>query len=382
MGTSIYTRVSGQQPYYLPGAVAAIIGALAALGAPASAQDLTDARRVAVAERLHESTVSIHFGRAVGSGFVVGNGHWVVTNAHVARQRRVRVRFNGGETRLGRVIARRRSHDLAVIRIDGEVPVPPLPLGDSDDVKVGQTVLAFGSPFGLDGTLTQGIVSARRTMGSVKDLIQTDAAVNPGNSGGPLVDARGRVIGVNTAILSRSGGSQGIGFAIPSNDVRSFLEQVRAHLKRNGTPGRAERKDSRAEDRPCCAKTPSPCCERESEAQSGSAWLGMFGDDFRSSRVRGVRVRKVVPGGPAERAGLRGLADPPPAYIRRLGVPWTGHIVVALDGRPVRSLRELRARLDGRSPGERTRVVFTVGTGAMKGEAVVTLARPPSRQKR
>lgn len=207
-------------------ALSAAAASSAALPAPAKAQELTDARRVRVARRLERSTVRVRSGRSTGSGFVVGPERWVVTNAHVLRSPRVRIRFAEGEVRPGRLAALDRPHDLAVIHVRGEVPAPALPLADSDGVRVGQTVLAFGSPFGLQGTLTQGIVSARRTWRRIPNVIQTDASINPGSSGGPLVDARGRVVGVNTAILSRSGGNHGISFAVPSNALREVLARA------------------------------------------------------------------------------------------------------------------------------------------------------------
>src|SRR5690606_6356438 len=159
---------------------------------------------------------------------------------------------------------------------------------------VGQTVLAFGSPFGLEGTLTQGIISALRDVppgsalggGAVRRLIQTDAPINPGNSGGPLVSSRGDVIGVNTAILSRTGGSHGIGFAVPSSHVRALLEDLR----------RRQREVARAP-------------RRGPEPRHGQAYLGIVGDDFRGRGVSGVRIREVVPGSPAEVAGLAGSSD-------------------------------------------------------------------------
>jgi S1-C subfamily serine protease len=354
--STIYTHVNRGQPYHLLGAL--IVAFSAAPPAPGTAQDLTDARRVTVARALRASTVSIHAGAAGGSGFVVGDERWIVSNAHVAQGARVRLRFGDGTERPGRVIARNTQLDLAVIQAEGQVPVPALELGDSDALEVGETVLAFGSPFGLDGTLTQGIVSARRDLGPVEGVIQTDAAVNPGNSGGPLVNTRGQVVGVNTAILSRTGGSHGIGFAIPSTYVQAFLGRLREQIARGGaSPASA-------------AATP--------EGDTGAVWLGILADDFRARGVQGVRVQRVVPGGPAHRAGLRGSADSPPSYVRRRGMPWTGHIILAVDGKPVRSLQELRKRLSGRSPGDRAKVRVTVGPGVVEGETVVRLAARPS----
>jgi serine protease Do len=352
------------QPYHLLGVLT--LAFWTGLATPGATQDLTDARRVAVARQLRTSTVAVHAGASGGSGFVVGEERWIVTNAHVAQRARVRLRFGEEVEMRGRLLARDPRIDLALIEASGRVPVPPLPLGDSDALEVGETVLAFGSPFGLDGTLTQGIVSARRDLGPLEGVIQTDAAVNPGNSGGPLVNTRGEVVGVNTAILSRTGGSHGIGFAIPSTYVLAFLEQVREELaRRKAQPA--------ADSHPSGASAPPPKATGE-----GGPWLGILADDFAARGVRGVRIQRVLPGGPAHRAGLRGVADPAPGYARRLGIPWTGHIIVAIDGKPVRNLAELRRRLAPSKPGERVKVRATVGPGVVDGETVVELAeRPP-----
>jgi putative serine protease PepD len=213
---------------------AAVLGitalALGLVAESAAAQGLREERRIAVAERLERSTVVVEAGGSRGSGFVTGPERHVITNAHLARHARcgrLEVRFASGPERPARIVHLDRRRDLAVLDVRGEVPAPPLPLGDSDAVQVGQTVLAFGSPFGLDGTLTQGIVSARRDHGGIEDLIQTDAPVNPGNSGGPLVDAKGRLVGVNTAIVPSGSGNHGIAFAVPSSAVRHVLAETR-----------------------------------------------------------------------------------------------------------------------------------------------------------
>jgi S1-C subfamily serine protease len=301
----------------------------------------------------------------------------VVTNAHVASGARftgrLKVRFSDGTERPARLLAYDPHHDLAVARIEGEVPVPPLPLGDSDAVKVGQTVLAFGSPFGLDGTLTQGIVSARRDLaaigsGQVRGVIQTDAPINPGNSGGPLVNARGEVVGVNTAILSRGGGSNGIGFAVPVGYVRELLAEVKREQARRA----ARRRD--AESRPPVAPDAAPARE--------APWLGVQGANFRGLGYHGVRVSRVVPGSPAAEAGLLGAGDRPPSFIRQLGIPWTGHIILAIDSRPVRSMRELQAVLADHVPGDDAVVTVTVGPGIVTGETVVKLAPRPERYRK
>lgn len=357
----------------------AVAMGVAGLGwvAPARAQELTEARRIAVARRLQESTVSVIAGPSSGTGFVAGDERWIVTNSHVIRpgRGRVEVHFSSGTTRRAEVLLDSPSHDLAVLAIRGEVPARPLTLADSDAVAVGQAVLAFGSPFGLEGTLTQGIVSAVRDVprgsrlggGAVRRLIQTDAPINPGNSGGPLVNSAGHVVGVNTAILSRTGGSHGIGFAVPSNHVRALLVEVRTRERRAAAPGRTP--SQRAE---------APPTEPQPTRRAGAGtFLGIVGDDFRGGGVRGVRIQQVVPGSPAATAGLAGSTDPPPVAIREMGVPWTGHIIVAVDGHPTRSMRELQLRLATHRPGDRTVLTVTVGPDVLNGQAVVTLGRRP-----
>lgn len=361
--------------------------AIALLGvtASASAQDLTEARRVEVARNLQRSAVVVACGPSTGSGFVTADERWVITNAHVVqgfRRYGARVRFGDRSSAPAQVVAFDQERDLAILEVDGEVPAPGLPLGDSDAVEVGQTVLAFGSPFGLEGTLTQGIVSARREVpapggGGTRRLIQTDAPINPGNSGGPLVSSRGEVIGVNSAILSRSGGSHGIGFAVPANEVRDLLRRLREH-RAHAEPAPAAR--SREPVGPQQARAPPPAPEGDAprDPPLGPVWLGIYGDDFRGRGFAGVRVQQVVPGGPAATAGLLGAGDPAPPFVRRMGIQWTGHIILAVDGHPVRSMQELTGLLSRRRPGDRSTVFVTVGPGVVSGEAQVELSAPPS----
>jgi S1-C subfamily serine protease len=347
---------------------------------PLRAQDVTETRRIEVARRLQESTVSVSDGSSSGSGFVVGSERWILTNAHVAQGARfgggLMVHFSSGTQATARVLSFDPSHDLAVLEVQGTVPARPLELGDSDAVQVGQAVLAFGSPFGLDGTLTQGIVSARRDLpsmgGQVHGLIQTDATINPGNSGGPLVNARGEVIGVNTAILSRSGGSQGIGFAVPASYIRELLTAVRAEVAAGTARGRAAPPGEQA----AAGAVQSPAEARG--GVRGSVWLGILGDDFSEGGFSGVRVQQVVPGSPAQAAGLIGATDPAPNYVRQLGIPWTGHIILGVDGQPVRSMQELTTLLMTRQPGQNATLSVTVGPGALSGETTVKLAAPPA----
>lgn len=213
---------------------------------------------------------------SLGSGVIVTNEGHIITNNHVVDQvDEIEVQLSDGQTRKARLVGADAQVDLAVLKID-DSSVKPLKLADSDTVQAGDFVLAIGNPFGFEETVTDGIVSSkgRPNRGDAfGDLLQTNAAINPGNSGGPLINLRGEVIGINTAIISRSGGSQGIGFAIPSNTVRSALESL---LKQ----GRIIR-----------------------------GYLGIQGRVDRGSQApaddEGVVVDEVVPGSPAAEAKLQ-----------------------------------------------------------------------------
>jgi 2-alkenal reductase len=250
--------------------------------------------------------------QGAGSGFVWDKVGHIVTNFHVIEgARNVYVQLSAGEPIPARVIGGARQYDIAVVKLSDVPPgLRPLPVGTSKDIQVGQAAYAIGNPFGLQRTLTSGIVSAleRRlpTAGGreVRGVIQTDAAVNPGNSGGPLLDSSGRLIGVNTAILSESGSSAGIGFAIPVDLVARVVPDIIRH-------GRAPRPG-----------------------------LGIVAADERVASqlgIRGVVVLGVQRGSSAERAGLkpfeRGSAEP-------------GDIIVAANGKETPTLADLAAVLD------------------------------------
>src|SRR4051812_22169986 len=166
---------------------------------------------------------------SLGSGVIVTNEGHIITNNHVVDQvDDIEVQLSDGQTRKARLVGADAQVDLAVLKID-DPNVKPLKLADSDTVQAGDFVLAIGNPFGFEETVTDGIISSKgrpNRSDAFGDLLQTNAAINPGNSGGPLINLRGEVIGINTAIISRSGGSQGIGFAIPSNTVRTALESL------------------------------------------------------------------------------------------------------------------------------------------------------------
>ena len=166
---------------------------------------------------------------SLGSGVIVSSEGHIITNNHVVDQvDEIEIQMHDGKTKKARLIGGDAQVDLAVLKID-DPGVKPLPFGDSDAVQAGDFVLAIGNPFGFEETVTDGIISSKGRPNRVDgfgDFLQTNAAINPGNSGGPLINVRGEVIGINTAIISRSGGSQGIGFAIPSNSVKNALESL------------------------------------------------------------------------------------------------------------------------------------------------------------
>lgn len=255
---------------------------------------------------------------AVGSGFVYDRDGHVVTNQHVVDGGgSITVLFSDGSRYPATVVGTDRSTDLAVLRVDApESKLRPLALGDSDAVEVGDAVVAMGSPFGLEGSVTSGIVSAlQRQMTApngftINDSIQTDAAINHGNSGGPLLDVRGRVIGVNAQIESDSGGNDGVGFAIPSNTVRSIVTQI-------VDGGRAEH-----------------------------AYLGVT----LVATSEGVAISEVRSGTPAEKAGLRAATGT--RLVDGEEVPTGGDVIVAFEGTPVASEAELQSAVDAKSPGD------------------------------
>jgi len=268
--------------------------------------------------------------RGTGSGFIWDERGHVVTNAHViAGAASAKVRLADGRAFDAVLVGASPAHDLAVLRISvSSDPPRPLPLGTSHDLRVGQSVFAIGNPFGLDWTLTTGIVSAldrelpAEGGGIIERLIQTDAAINPGNSGGPLLDSAGRLIGVNTAIYSPSGGFAGIGFAVPVDTVNRVVPRLIAQ-------GRYIR----------------PVLGIRVEEQLNAALAARFG-------VEGVYVLEVERGSPADRAGIR------PARVQRDGSVMPGDVIVSISGRPLKRVAELLAGLDQHLPGETVPVVL------------------------
>src|SRR5215468_1269762 len=167
--------------------------------------------------------------RAMGSGFIINSNGYIVTNNHVVDgATKISVKLSDGRELSGKVVGRDPKTDLALLKVDA-TGLPTIALGDSSELKVGEPVMAIGNPFGLEQTVTTGIVSATGRVigqGPYDDFIQTDASINPGNSGGPLINARGQAVGINAAIFSQSGGSVGIGFAIPCNQAKTVVTQL------------------------------------------------------------------------------------------------------------------------------------------------------------
>lgn len=276
---------------------------------------------------------------ARGSGFIIDADGTIVTNNHVVQgAEKVSVTLSDGSELPAKVVGRDARTDLAVIKVDAGRQLPSLNLGDSDQVKPGQWVLAVGNPFGLGGTVTAGIVSARgRDIGAgpYDSFLQVDAAINQGNSGGPLFTQDGRVVGVNTAILSPTGGSVGIGFAIPSNLVRQVSEQLR-------TAGHVTRGFLGVETQPV---TPSI-----------APGLGLPLD------AKGALVAAVSPDSPAAKAGLQ-----------------PGDVLTAVDGRGVGNPRELAQAVADHKPGDKAGI-SVMRDGAVRVMTVTLMAMPDERQ--
>src|SRR5689334_10317582 len=172
--------------------------------------------------------------KSLGSGFIINQAGFILTNDHVIEDAdRIVVTLTDGRNYTAKVVGRDTKTDVALLKISAASPLPIAPLGDSSHLKVGQWVMAIGNPFGFDHSVTAGIISAKTRFipGSYSDFIQTDASINPGNSGGPLIDLSGAVVGVNSAIYTRTGSSMGIGFAVPINLVKAELPELRAHGK-------------------------------------------------------------------------------------------------------------------------------------------------------
>ncbi len=259
--------------------------------------------------------------QGTGSGVIVSAGGYILTNAHVVRDAdELTVTLSDKKDYKAKVVGTDDKTDIAVLKIEAK-DLMPAPLGDSDSVRIGEWVLAVGSPFGLDQTVTQGIISAtgRANVGisDYEDFIQTDAAINPGNSGGPLVNLRGEVVGINTAIVSGSGGSVGIGFAVPVNMAKSVMDA----LIKNGK------------------------VERGYLGVSIQNLTEELARSFGYDSTKGVLIGDVTSGSPADKAGLK-----------------SGDIITELNGKAMDDMNHLRNTVAATPPGTEVKLeVFRDG---------------------
>jgi len=263
----------------------------------------------------HGGSPKAHKQHSLGSGFVISADGYIVTNNHVVEGAdEVKVQFRNNEKPLpAKIIGRDKETDLALLKIDGKSNLPFLEFGDSGKMKVGAWVLAIGNPFGLENTVTLGIVSAKGRVigaGPFDNFIQTDASINPGNSGGPLIDLDGKVIGINTAIVASG---QGIGFAIPSNMARDVIAQLR---------------EGKTVKRGWIGVTIQDIDENTAKA------LGM-------ANTKGALVTSVLDGEPASKAGIK-----------------TGDVITAVGGEPVEDSNQLLRRVAAIKPGESTQLTL------------------------
>jgi putative serine protease PepD len=357
VGAALYAAAGdGGTTTVTVGAATTSAGAVSATVAQSSIAEIAARAETSVVQIVVTTTTASDDGffqpqtqQAQGSGFVYDSQGHIVTNAHVVEgAAAVKVLFADGSTYAAKVVGTDANSDIAVIRIEAPASqLDPLALGDSSKIRVGDEVVAAGSPFGLASTITSGIVSAlNREITSpdntpIEGAIQTDAAINHGNSGGPLFDTQGHVIGVNSQIESDSGGNDGVGFAVPSNTVASIASQLIA----SGTAQHAQ------------LGVTVVTVPAQAAAKLGTA--------------AGVAVGTVSTGSAADTSGLK-----PSTGVRTLdgtAYPTGGDVVVAIDGVTVTTSEQLRGIIDGHRPGDR--VTLTVSRGGKTRTVSVRLGR-------
>lgn len=293
-------------------------------------------------------------GEATGSGFVIDRQGTIITNAHVVDgASKVTVQFQDDKTLEAKILGRDRSTDLAVLKVDPKgLDLKPLELGSAKDVEVGDPVVAIGNPFGLDRTLTTGVVSAKQRQipglvsgFRISDVIQTDAAINPGNSGGPLIDATGKVIGINTQIATdgTTSGNVGIGFAVPIDTARKLLPDLKKGSVETGYLGITTR-----------------------PVDASLKGLNLPVD-------KGALVVSVAGGSPAARAGIK--AGEIPAQIAGEAISLGGDIIIAVDGNDIEDSEELSSQIGGKRKGDEVRITY-LRDGKRKTVRVKLAARP------
>ncbi|HEV3112240.1 MAG TPA: DegQ family serine endoprotease [Candidatus Binataceae bacterium] len=277
--------------------------------------------------------------KSLGSGFIINKAGYILTNDHVVENAdKIVVSLADGRNYKAKLIGHDSKTDVALLKIDARGALPAAPLGDSRDLRVGQWVMAIGNPFGFDHSVTAGIISAKTRFipGSYGDYIQTDASINPGNSGGPLIDLQGAVIGVNSAIYTRTGSSMGIGFAIPIDLVKEEIQELR-------TQGKVTR-----------------------------GWLGVYiqkvtpalSDSLGLEEPRGALVAQVLKDSPAMGAGLK-----------------RGDVIVAYDNRPIKESQELPLMVGETPVGRKVMVKFIRGRATRQVAVTITPSREEEIQK-
>jgi putative serine protease PepD len=295
-------------------------------------------------------------GEATGSGFVIDKTGTILTNAHVVNgATKVSVQFENKQSVQAKVLGKDESTDLALLQVDPEgLKLAPLTLGTSRTVQVGDPAIAIGNPFGLERTLTTGVISAvKRTIQApnsfeIDDVLQTDAPINPGNSGGPLIDATGKVIGINSQIATGNGGngSVGIGFAVPIDTAKQIIPD----LKQSGR------------------------VDRGYLGIGAAITVDKTLTDLNLPTDHGALVQQVVPGGPADKAGIRG--GNVSATLDNHPIQLGGDIIVKIAGKDIRTRDDLQTAIADRKSGERVEV--TVSRGGKAKTMQVTLGERPN----
>jgi serine protease Do len=289
--------------------------------------------------------------QSLGSGFIIDPAGYVVTNNHVIEGAdEITVILDDGDEMKATLVGTDEKTDLALLKVTSKNPLPTARMGDSDKARVGEWVMAIGDPFGLGGTVTTGIISARNrdiNAGAYDDFIQTDAPINRGNSGGPLLNARGEVIGVNSQIETETGGNVGIGFAVPVNTVREVVSQLKAN-------GKVEH-----------------------------AYLGVHMQDITEDVAEtanlpvdeGVLIVTVVDESPAAEAGLKGGKQQ--VIVGGRSYVLGGDIVTRADGQAVAASDDLRTMIMAKSPGDP--MTLDIQRGDSKRTVSVTLGQQPAQ---
>jgi S1-C subfamily serine protease len=358
----------------LGGAVVAVAGVLAinagwidadgdepiTTAEPSLARPISDKGATAVGEiykRTNDGVVYVQADSgASGSGFVIDDQGHILTNAHVvAGAGKIEVKIGDSEDAVkAELIGDDPSSDVALLDVDADASsLHPLQMGEPSALEVGDPVVAIGNPFGLDRTVTSGIVSAlqREIQApngfSISDVIQTDAAINPGNSGGPLLDGSGRVIGINSQIASQSGGNDGVGFAVPIDTATEVADALLT------------------------------------DGEVKHAYLGITGADVTAEIARaldlgvteGAMVSDAVQGGPADQAGIRGASEE--ASIAGQPFPADGDVIVAVDGKSVSSMEDVIAAVDSHQAGDS--ITLTIVRGSDRSDVEVELGTRPDQ---